>query len=256
MGSLYVSEYRDCRLDWVKVMPSLRIHHPCDQPRARDCNHWKQLEAKSFDEAINEFDKQGYILKARQYMIDLVLGLQDGWLHSLIIDYDYNNTALATVDFVPYECVPMQRRVFQHALQARAKLVDGLEELAQDYPLAGEWLDLIGEDTVKQIVDEIDDFERELLSQTKANHYENETTRGEGTSKLKVYKANTDYDDWADVYLSGEGQDDYNSRQHYEDCKNLFAQGTKQIEHALIKSRVHLLEGSLGNELRETYEIV
>jgi len=68
-----------------------------------------------------------------------VEGLAGGWNSPFIQDYKASITNLAVMDFLPYKCLPVQREAFQYVLRARASLVDELEELARDCPLAGEW---------------------------------------------------------------------------------------------------------------------
>jgi hypothetical protein len=249
-GSLYIKEEaKNFTSDWVRLTQTdksgLGKFFPSDAPRRSARQEWETVNAGDFDGAIKEFEKEGTILKARQYMIDLVLGLKNGWANSLILDYD--RTGFEVIDFVPFQCLPLERKTFQFALIARSELVDELSELEQDFPLAEDWLSLIGEDTIYDIRTGIDQHELDIFG-------DSDIAKREAIREFKRYGAKTDYDEWTENYLNNSGEANYGSPKHYRHCARVFKAGVQAIEQAFISSRLHLLEAGITKE-KETYEI-
>jgi hypothetical protein len=234
-GSLYLKEERDFTSDWVRLTQTeksgLGKFFQSEPPRRRARHEWETVNAVDFDGALKGFEKHGTILKARQYLIDFVHDLQDGWSNSLIVDYD--RSGFEVLDFVPYSSVPLDKTSFQYALIARSELVEELDELGQDYPLAGEWLDLIGDDTIYDIRTGIDDHEANLFGNS-------DIPKREAVRQFKLYGAKTDYDEWTENYLNNSGEATYDSPKHYRHCARVFKAGVQAVEQAFISSRVHL----------------
>jgi hypothetical protein len=168
-----------------------------------------------------------------------VQGLEDGWDNQLISDFD--GSGFEVNDFIPFSRIPADAQAFQAALHARAELVTELDELLEDYPLADDWLELIGSDTISDIRLEIDTLE--------VNLFDSELTIHEAIREFRRYGSDTDYEAWTDAYLNNSGEGDYDSKAHYQDCARVFEDGVQKIERIIIDCRVSLVEA------HPTYEI-
>jgi hypothetical protein len=236
-GNLYLNEIANYRTTWVQLTEdpdsTLGAHFPCEAPRRRARRDWGQVISPNLEGALSKFDRLGVIHEARQYLIDLVRGLEDGWDNELITNFD--QSGFEVNDFIPFSRIPANRQAFQAALHARAELVGELDELLEDYPLAEDWLELIGSDTISDIRLELDNLEINLFE-------DSELTVTEAIRDFQRYGSDTDYSQWAADYLDNSGEADYDSREHYRDCVELFEAGVQVIERSIIETRVSLRE--------------
>jgi hypothetical protein len=238
MGALYLKEYKKKRRSWYQLdgllpRPIFSSPLPCDR------RQWQVIKARSINQAVSGFDTNGVLKEANLYEASLVEGLAGGWNDRLVQDYELSVTGFAVVDFIPYACLPVQPKAFKHALYARASLVENLKALAWDYPLAGEWWELIGKEAIIDITDQLDEYESSLFAKIKVV---SGVTKRNALRELKTFGAKTDYDQWTANYLNNSGQADYENPTHYKHCKQLFKYGVQLIERSLVASRVHLLE--------------
>lgn len=132
----------------------------------------------------------------------------------LIKDYHEGITNLSVRHFVPYQCLPLERRAFQLALKCRSVLIDDLEELKKKYPLADDWPYLIRNPLAKLIA-ALDEQER--------------LARKNPCEALAGFKFKRRPEIW------------YDSVADYPDSTGLLAEAIPRIAQALIACRRQLL---------------
>jgi hypothetical protein len=233
LGAIFVREYKieGNQTNWWRLKGLMGL--ATEAPPYRERREWVDLNCKSLDEAIQEFNRRGSIQKAQDYQASLVEGLEDGWNSELIKGkYSLEKNDFSYNDFIPYQALPANRKSFYLALLARKALIEELEEIEEDYPLAGgDWQELVGDDTLSDIRREVSDYEAEADEQV--------------IQKLREFGKDIDYDGWSERYL---GQGDYENAHHYRHCKRLFTAGCEAFYRALAQTRADILEGLLLKE--------
>lgn len=234
LGAILITRYQNSKEYWYQYnQGNISVRRGGRAiPLQRERRLWQVVKARSIEEAVKSFRESGRLDDAINYEASLVEGLDNGWDNQLIKSYQDQAVIinLSVWDFVPYQCLPLERRAFQFALKARAFLIDDLKELEKAYPLAGDWLDLIRKPLAK-LIDAIDEQERgaPYLSQFHAvdgAYYKN------SCEALANFKFKRRPEIW------------YDSVVDYPDSTGLLAEAIQLIAQALIACRLQLLNCS------------
>jgi hypothetical protein len=126
------------------------------------------------------------------------------------------------------------------AAEARITLVDDLLELEQDYPNADPVDDLITREVIIEIRDDLDKYEEEFYSENSFNtEYLIDDFYGTLVEQLNSLR-DPNHEEWADNWCGSEEQ--YDSQEHYEETKGLFAAAVQLVQTSLVEARVRWLE--------------